>query len=312
MKISDLLHVKAASKISSNFNDAGIIIIKKLNQLLLEVKRLELDSELSTRVTGLCNHQIIKTTALLRQAADDFVNLFELIDHNISQIESTLMLQVVPEVSGYDEAINRRPLHCADYGKELLLSRIGKYSSWQYPAMELNPRHPNIFTTTMVASDPLYLVDIQFEQALTNALSIFTPEYQARLRPYFINGYDFSVLPKEQFGFVFSANSFEYINLKDIEKCIASIYPLLLPGGTFVFTYNNCEIPNSARLAENNLRSYTTQSQLLTFASKLGFEVSDVFNFSDGQPLSWIELKKPGTLKTIKGHQTLGAIKDIE
>jgi SAM-dependent methyltransferase len=310
MSIGKLIKFKERAKNNIDLVDISIAINKKMNRLLTIVKDID-DIELSTLVSPVCSDQMKLFDDLIQNSSTKLAKILDVVELKISD-EGKLLSSRTPPETDYESLRHSRAFNYSDYMLQLLLGRISKYSSWQYPAMEINPRRPSIITTKLVASDPLYLVELEFEKVLTDALSIFTPEYQARLRPYFISGYDFSILPKEQFGFVISVNSFDFINSNSIEQYMKAIYPLLLPGGTFLFTYNNCEIPVGAMMAEENVRSYVTQTTISEMAVNIGYEIAETFNLVDHQQLSWVEIKKPGTLNTIKGHQALGAIKDIE
>jgi hypothetical protein len=63
----------------------------------------------------------------------------------------------------------------------------------------------------------------------------------------------------------------------------------------------------SAGLTEGYFMTYVPKSMLVPMAESLGFEVAKCFDFHPST--SWIELKKPGTLSTVKAHQALGEIK---
>lgn len=200
-----------------------------------------------------------------------------------------------------------KQLVMADGSLEHLLNRIYLRTSWQYPALELGCRDGE-FTKYLVAADPLYISDIDNE-FLSSAISQFTPEYQARVRKYLI-GRDFHVygLPINQFGFIFSFNFFNYLSLDTIKQFLLQANQWLRPGGIMLFTYNNADISASAGLAEDYFMTYVPKSMLVPMIESLGFEIVDA---QDHWPsTSWIEIKKPGTLKTVKAHQALGEIKN--
>lgn len=206
------------------------------------------------------------------------------------------------------EAIRKiRILPMPNDSYETVLSRIGTYSNWKFPALEIGCRDGE-WTKHLVAGDPLYIVDSD-PLFLDSTVSSFNAEYQQRIRPYCINGTDFTVLPQQQFGFVFSWNYMNYKGLESIKDYLKSVYKLLRPGGTFMFSYNNGDMPASAAYAESYFMSYIPKSILIPLCELVGFEITHAF---DVKPtLSWIEIKKPGDLSTIKEHQVLGVIKKI-
>ena len=52
------------------------------------------------------------------------------------------------------------------------------------------------------------------------------------------------------------------------------------------------------------------QYLLKTLAESIGYEINAESNYKN--QISWIEIKKPGELETIKAHQVLGEIKRRE
>jgi SAM-dependent methyltransferase len=191
---------------------------------------------------------------------------------------------------------------------ELLVSqRVGLYTDWRYPGLEIGCRDGE-WTKQMVAADPLYIVD-RHEEFLESTTEKFTPEYQRRLRKYHLADHNLTMLPQRQFGFVFSWGYFNYVSMPTMRKYLKQVYNLLRPGGVFMFSYNDGDTPAGAGMAENFAQSYMPSSLLLPMVKKLGYDVIVV-----QQPtanISWIELKRPGELKTVKAHQVMGEIRRI-
>jgi SAM-dependent methyltransferase len=198
-----------------------------------------------------------------------------------------------------------RKLHLADVASNELLNRINMYSNWKYPALEIGCRDGE-YTKHLVASDPLYISDV-YDEFIDNAANQFNPQYQARLRKYKIIDNQLLNLPNKQFGFVFSFNFFNYLSLDSIKMYLKQIMELLRPGGIMLFTYNNADIPAAAGLAESYYMTYVPKSMLIPLIESLGFKVLETKDFVPST--SWIEIKKPGRLETIKAHQALGEIK---
>jgi len=180
--------------------------------------------------------------------------------------------------------------------------------------MEIGPRQ-GIYTKHLVGSDPLYLVDV-YHETLEEVPKQFTPEYQARLRTYQIghqkNEKGLAELPQEQFGFVFSWNHFNYLPIDEIKKYLFDIFGVLREGGTFMFSYNNGETVMGTIHAEWGGMAYTPKTLLVAICEGHGFEVTASYDFeTDDSNISWLEIKKPGTLVTTKAHQSLGLVKNI-
>ncbi len=195
-----------------------------------------------------------------------------------------------------------------DQFETALKQRINLHSSWQYPALEIGCRD-GAWTKYLVASDPLYIADV-FDEFLSNAVEQFPPLYRGRVKKYLIQDfYKITNLPKNQFGIIFSYNFFNYLSLDSIKQLLIQANEWLRPGGSIIFTYNNADLPAAASYAENYFMTYVPESILVPMAESLGFET--VFLYNCEPAFSIIELKKPGTLKTIKAGQTVGEIKYI-
>jgi hypothetical protein len=134
----------------------------------------------------------------------------------------------------------------------------------------------------------------------------FPEAYQKRLRKYLLVNHQFTSLPQGQFGFIFSWGYFNFVSIDTMTQCLKQIRELLRPGGTFMFSYNDGDTPEGAGMAENVSRSYMPKSILIPLCLSLGFTVTNEVDLGPG--ISWLEITKPGTLKTIKAHQPLGEI----
>jgi SAM-dependent methyltransferase len=201
----------------------------------------------------------------------------------------------------------RRYIMHADV-KKTVIGRLGHYINWKYPGLEIGPGDGE-WTGHLVGMDPLYLVDI-YDEFLNGTKAKFHPDYQNRLRTYKINHGDLSQLPKEQFGFVFSWNVFNYFSLDTIELYLAQIKPLLKPGGVVMFSYNNCENYKSVEMFENHFMTYVPNKELVGIVKKLGYKI--VSARDEPTMTSWMEIKAPGELTSIRAGQTLGKINRVE
>jgi hypothetical protein len=199
---------------------------------------------------------------------------------------------------------------------ETFKKRIAMYVDWRFPILELGCRDGEM-TGELVAGDPLYIVD-NYQEFVENARLQFSEVFQNRIRPYVIrdqgpNGpgldqLDCEKLPYGQFGYIFSYNYFNYCSIQGIKDYLTYAIKLLRPGGTMMFTYNNADIEQQAAHAENYFMSYMPKSILIPLCQSLGFDITA--DYDVGQ-LSWVEIRKPGELTTIKAHQALGKIQDV-
>jgi SAM-dependent methyltransferase len=190
---------------------------------------------------------------------------------------------------------------------EYVKQAIDLYVDWRHAGLEIGCRDGE-WTQYLVGCDPLYITD-HHQLFLDSTLSKHTPEYQRRLRPYLIEDDTLSKLPQGQFGFVFSWNFFNYMSLARIKRYLTQVYDLLKPGGTFMFSYNNADMPGAARYADGYFMSYAPKSKLLPMCEEVGFTITSSTDFESA--VSWIEIKKPGDLTSIKAHQVLGEIKFV-
>jgi SAM-dependent methyltransferase len=202
------------------------------------------------------------------------------------------------------EIRNHKLLEMAEGSREILESRVALYCDWKYATLEIGCRDGD-WTKKLIAADPLYITDID-EDFLVSTVNQFTKEYQARLRKYLIKDYQISNLPINQFGFIFSYNFFNYLSLDSIKQFLIQAYQWLKPGGVMMFTYNNADMSASAGMCEGYFMTYVPKSMLVPMIESLGYEIISAADYKPST--SWIEIRKPGILKTVKAHQALGEI----
>jgi len=192
--------------------------------------------------------------------------------------------------------------------EKLLCDRLAAHTNWRYPGMVIRPCHaPGL--ANLVALDPLYLVDTQ--QALLDPITaLFTPEYQRRLRYYVVEEYTsdkiFWNLPHEQFGFVYAFRYFEFKPWEVLRQYLDEVFELLRPGGTFLFSFNDCDHWRSVGLTEHHFCCYTPGRLIREHVEKLGFEIT--YDYNDHTGTAWLEIKKNGVLDSIRGAQAVASI----
>ena len=199
--------------------------------------------------------------------------------------------------------------------RSLVKSKIKQYCDWHYPGLQISCNKKE-WIDCMVTSDPLYLTDSEEDRAvfiqLTNLISEYPIQYQNRLRLYSVTGYDFSALPESQFSIIVCWDFLNYIELAGIAEYMQQMFKLLRAGGVFMFSYNNCDIAESTRLTEENGMSWASTRAIKQLCNDIGYDIITFENHLTGDAhiahVSWCEIRKPGTLTTIKAHQVLGAI----
>lgn len=205
------------------------------------------------------------------------------------------------------EMLLNRELRRDDEGEKLLRHRIKLNSNWKYPGMLIRTQKED-FYTEMVDSDPLYLLDTSY-QLLEPCLSSVTPNYRARLRTGMIDETHDRLLPsvpRDQLGFAFAWNFFNYRPIEIMRRYFQEIYETLRPGGVFIFTYNNCTRSMPVVLCEHSFASFTPDWAVKSLLNTIGYEVID--QYDGNYHLNFLEVRKPGTLTTMRGGQTLAVI----
>jgi hypothetical protein len=191
---------------------------------------------------------------------------------------------------------------------ELFQTRLIKYINWQNSAMIIRPGIET-FIDTMVALDPLYLVDLDYDY-LSPAISRFTEQYQNRLRVYTVKEeLDYPILgriPNDQCALCFAYNYFNFRPFEVLKKYLTEIYQKLTPGGVLVMTFNDCDRASAVKLVENFFCCYTPGYLVRELAMTIGYEIE--YSWNDVGPVTWLELRKPGTINSLKGGQTLARI----
>lgn len=191
---------------------------------------------------------------------------------------------------------------------QALHNKFKLYTDWRVPGLIIRPGLEN-FIEDLVPLDPLYLVDQNLD-LLQPAVEKFDPQYQRRLRQYAIDDRESTqilhCLPGGQFGFVFVNMFFNFKPLPLIHRYLDELYAKLRPGGTLIFTYNDCDLWQGVDLAERNFMCYTPGSKIRAHAESLGFVVES--NTVEPANAAWLELRKPGDIQSLRGGQALAKI----
>jgi len=190
--------------------------------------------------------------------------------------------------------------------EKLLRARLAVHASWQYPGMVIRPAHATGLEN-LVALDPVYLVDTH-NDLFSPVRSLFTPEYQRRLRYYVIEEYTdkniFWDLPQKQFGMIYAFRYFEFKPWEILRQYLTEVFDLLRPGGTFLFSFNDCDQWRAVGSVERFFTCYTPGRLIRAHAQAQGYEIVNIHN--DG--VWWMELRRPGVLDSIRGGQALATI----
>jgi len=308
MNITDLINFKRALTNSITVESA----VEELTQLRSRTNAIKTQvKNLTVGDNDYIDTMVAKYEDLINQTiqtCDANRAKIAVIDQNITDLSHELYAK------GYDleewetevEFVRKgRALPLTPAIEEIVKQRLAIYTNWQYPALEIGCRDGE-WTQYLVAADPLYIMD-RHQEFLDNTAAQFNTTFQNRLRKYRLVKNDLNNLPVGQFGFVLSWNFFNYVSLDTITHMLDNIRELLRPGGVFMFSYNDGDTPDGAAMADSQVQTYMPKSILLPTCRAAGFEVLAEYDF-EGRA-TWLELKRPGTLQTVKAHQVLGEIK---
>ena len=189
-----------------------------------------------------------------------------------------------------------------------LRARLMNYTDWHYPGMIIRPGEET-FMHDMVGFDPLYIVDEHYD-LLAPCLANYPEAYQRRLRPYVINERVASPIlhkiPNNQFGACLVYNFFNFRPFEVIKRYLEEILQKLRPGGVLIMTINDCDRDKGVMLVEQHYACYTPGYLIVELAQSLGYE--SVIKWHDDGPSTWIELKRPGELTSLRGGQSMAKI----
>lgn len=195
--------------------------------------------------------------------------------------------------------------------RDFFLNRVKLYTNWKWPALEIRPAQGD-FTDALIGCDPLYLADTT-PQMLKLVKDKWTGEFQRRVRYYTINEtaeMPLNTLPQNAIGVIVSVDFFNFRSVDVIERYIKSMFQTLRPGGTAVFTYNNCDHPIGVDNFEHGYYCYTPGRKIKQICEKYGFRVMASFDMDNN--VSWLEIQKPGRLSSLRGGQNLAKIETLK
>jgi SAM-dependent methyltransferase len=252
-------------------------------------------------------------------------DLKTLVDANIA-ICSKYYYSKTSEIYSQDAENNRgKPLvreepSLSEDVESYLRARLAKYSDWHFPGAILRPGTGR-WIENLVALDPLYIIDTDHD-LVRQSLDGFNEQYQNRLRFYTLQEDIYAEvrsdrqsttgfspkLPLNQFWVVFAYNFLNYKPLHIIIQYLRWVHSLLRPGGSFVFTFNDCDKWAGVDLAERNFAAYTPGKVVFENCQEIGFTITNCYDINGAS--AWVELAKPGPVETRRGGQSLAKIVD--
>jgi SAM-dependent methyltransferase len=298
MKLSDLINYK-----------------NELDKLSTELAQSTVNVELS-KITHLTDSNI------LNDQLANINSLFDTFNTTLDQVKEDLKNQIVVaekpwfaksydlyngELNSTAETIFNMRISTKFNDISMFKARLLRYVSWHYAGLIIRPGKET-FIDDMVGVDPLYVADIdhEFLEPITDK---FSDVYQRRLRKYVVKEESENILqalPDNQFGVVFAYNYFNFRPFEIIKQYLTEIYAKLKPGGVLILTFNDCDRASAVILVEHYFCCYTPGYLLRDLAVSIGYEIE--FSWNDEGPTTWLELRKPGELTSIKGGQSLAKI----
>lgn len=251
-------------------------------------------------------NKFVSAESKFDQVSNDLLKIKEYLSSTLADIELTV--DHLSEELLSNDIFFRTEFHTSDDVVNAVTANIHQSSDFHFPALQLGcSAHSKRFTSELVANDPLYLYDIDGRR-VEDIASQFNDIYYRRLRRYT----NLEILPYNQFGLIFSWMFFNYKKYTEIQEYLKKMILFLRPGGRFLFSYNNCDILENCLLAEDGSMSYVSKRHLIKFCRSIGCEIVYDYDIANDDShvrwISWLEIRKPGTLSTAKLKQVMGAI----
>ena len=296
-KLSELSNLDLP--ISLQKTNTMLDFVKARNQMALNPEFIEARQEYSNIATSLAYANTKLKESLVT------------IDHRIKELAVTRFPDIGEFRGRY--ANNKQHVELNDETIKTIKSRIFINANFQYPVLQFGCNSSSErLSRDLVANDPMYLCDFTADQ-IEYVSQQFNSTFNQRMRKYVIADDNFNHLPQGQFGLILSWMVFNYADLSVIERYLRQMMALLREGGVHIFSYNNCEFIESYQLADKGWMSYVTKSDMLNLCTKLGYEIVSTYDIKHArytyERVSWIEIKKPGILKSAKRRQVVGEIK---
>lgn len=290
----------------------AIDLLNKLQQTNTTLDYVKIKNQLALNVEFIDSWREYKNiTTLVTQA---HIKLQESLVNTNQRIKEVAVTRF-PDMGEFQNRYTNNKKH-VDLNSETIKnirSRIFINANFQYPVIQFGCNDSSEgLTKDLVANDPLYLCDFSAEQ-IEYVAQQFNTVFNQRIRKYVIATDNFSQLPQGQFGLILSWMVFNYADLSAINRYLQKMMALLREGGVHIFSYNNCEFIESYQLADKGWMSYVTKTDVLNLCIKLGYEIVNTYDIKHAhyeyERVSWIEIKKPGNLTSVKRKQAVGAIK---
>lgn len=184
---------------------------------------------------------------------------------------------------------------------------IQSKSEWNYPSLEIGCGNNDI-SRCMPIGDPYYVTDMH-KETLESLKNTFNEIYKRKVRCYLnsdLENYtNFSFLPQEQFKFILSWNVLNYYPKLEFKQFLSSCWNLLRPGGSMVFSYNDCDYKECVRKFYFG-SSWMNESMIREILKEVGLIIKNIHHSTES--IHWVECEKPGDLSSVKMSPSIGRI----
>lgn len=308
MKLSDLIHYRNNLVTSTNREYRWVLD----NYIDLQLRNVRHDVSVRNEFERLVELSCGQVHSSLQQFESTLDTVIKGVNEIIARIEPDYFARSYnwyTQESSFEtvEYILNRRLAVPDTELDGLKHCIKNLSDWRYPALCIRPGKEN-HTRWLVPCHPLYLVDTDHD-LLKPALEQFNAKYQRHLRTFVVREQDapmFNFIPDSQLGVIYAYYFFNFRPFEVIRQYLSELYHKLRPGGSLVFTYNNCDLSYGVKLSESSFCCYTPGGMLEGLAESIGYHHIKSENTPTG--LFWMHLTKPGEITTLRGGQTLAKI----
>lgn len=248
------------------------------------------------------HERIAKTIVSIRELVDEYRSAVEEINQSSTQrLRQEEQVVIKRDYDRYNqesidtELVIQRQQQVEPAFIDVIRTEIGHYSEWKYAGVELNPSN-GLLTRSMLACDPFYV----YNGNLTDTSSItkrFNETFVEK-RLFFYDKYE--DLPQNSMGLATCINLYEFLPIDPIKDHLRNVYNLLMPGGHFIFTYNDCEQESGLDMlaGQESYRCYNTKTLMESLAYGTGFDIEASKDYKGVH--SWMIVKKPGTLSSQK------------
>lgn len=316
--------VKIKKDINDRFN--AISLIDPIDDIVNTLDSINREHGSSQFINEKINQAIDNYKSIQEYSESEKRKLYSIIDSlDIAIKQESARINQANEYKSAFNGISDRFFLVNKKVTTIIEASISKYIDFHYPGLRLGCKYvgqlvidpeyklnyelSEHYSNCLVACDPLYFSDFN-DDNIKKATQHFNGTYQRRIRLY--SSDDLNKLPQEQFGFIFCWMLLNYADQDSLLLYLNKIYNLLRPGGTVMFSYNNIDLEESAKIAELGLMSAVSKQELFEKIQKIGFQISNHYDLLNDdsviQMISWAELRKPGDLHTVKLKQVLGEI----